>query len=63
MGRMNTVLLTVLVASFSTLLTAQNVTERQALGRQIAQRFEVLPVQGGIVLKPKVATRDAPSTD
>lgn len=67
MGRLNAVLLAALVAWSSTSITgaAQGVTdrERQTLGRQIEQRFDVLPVQGGIVLKPKGAGRDVRSIE
>ena len=37
---------------------AQSAAERQALARQIEQRFEVFPTQGGVVLRPKSRTRD-----
>jgi hypothetical protein len=67
MGRLTAVLLTALVAWSSTSMTgsAQTVTDRdrQALGRQIEQRFDVLPVQGGIVLKPKMGGRDIRSIE
>lgn len=69
MGRMNAVLLAALVAWSTTSMTgaAQSVTgrdpERQTLGRQIQQRFDVLPVQGGIVLKPKGVARDVRSIE
>ena len=58
MGRINAVLLALLVAWSSTSATAAAQTaerdpEREALGRQIEQRFDVLPVQGGVVLRPK----------
>jgi hypothetical protein len=42
---------------------AQGANDRQALGRQIEQRFDVLPVQGGIVLRPKAAGRDVRSVE
>lgn len=65
MGRMNAVLMTMLAAWFSTSIAgaAQTVTDRQTLGRQIEQRFDVLPVQGGVVLKPKGANRDVRSIE
>src|SRR5207249_2196295 len=65
MGRMNTVLLSVLVACSGLFVTAsaQNATDRLALRRQIDQRFVVLPVQGGIVLTPKRASRDVRSIE
>jgi hypothetical protein len=37
---------------------AQSAAERQALASQIQQRFDVLPVQGGVVLRPKSGNRD-----
>lgn len=69
MRRMNAVLLAALAAWSTTSITgaAQGITgrdpERQTLGRQIQQRFDVLPVQGGIVLKPKGAARDVRSIE
>ena len=68
MGRMNAVLLAVLVAWSSTSLagaaqSAERDPERETLGRQIEQRFDVLPVQGGLVLKPKGASRGVRSIE
>jgi hypothetical protein len=68
MGRMNAVLLAVLVAWSSASLTgaaqtAERDPERETLGRQIEQRFDVLPVQGGVVLKPKGTNRDVRSIE
>ena len=65
MGRMNAGLLAVLVAWSSTSIAgaAQSVIERQTLGRQIEQRFVVLPVQGGVVLTPTRVNRDVRSVE
>ena len=68
MGRMNAVLLAMLVAWSSTssagaAQSAERDPEREALGRQIEQRFTVLPVQGGVVLEPKGAGRDIRSIE
>jgi hypothetical protein len=65
MGRMNTVLLAALIAwsSPSVAGAAQRVTERQTLGRQIEQRFVVLPIQGGVLLTPKGANRNVQSIE
>ena len=71
MGRINTVLLAVLVAFGMTAVigagqsgqSGQGGIDRQTLGRQIEQRFEVLPVQGGVLLKPKRGNRDIRSIE
>jgi len=68
MRRMNAVLLAVLVAWSGASLsgaaqTAERDPERETLGRQIEQRFDVLPVQGGVVLKPKGTNRDVRSIE
>ena len=60
MGRINAVLLAMLVAS-APAVSAQDAAERQALARQIEQRFDVLPAQGGVVLRPRTAIRDVRS--
>lgn len=60
MGRIKPVLLAMLVAWASS-AAAQAPDDRQALARQIEQRFDVLPVQGGVVLRPKRALRDIQS--
>ena len=60
MGRINAVLLAMLVAS-APAVSAQDAAERQALARQIEQRFDVLPAQGGVVLRPKTTIRDVRS--
>lgn len=60
MGRINAVLLAMLVAS-APAISAQDAAERQALARQIEQRFDVLPAQGGVVLRPKTTIRDVRS--
>jgi len=60
MGRINAVLLAMLVAS-APAVSAQDAAERQALARQIEQRFDVLPAQGGVVLRPRTTIRDVRS--
>jgi hypothetical protein len=65
---MNAVLLTLLVAWSSASIAgaaqrAERDPERETLGRQIEQRFDVLPVQGGVVLKPKAVNRNARSIE
>jgi hypothetical protein len=59
MSRMSAVVLAMLVTAASP-AAAQTAAdpERQALARQIEQRFEVLPVQGGLVLTPRGGNRD-----
>jgi hypothetical protein len=57
MGRINAVLLAMLVA-WTASAVAQDVQDRQALARQIEQRFDVLPVQQGVVLRPRVPIPD-----
>jgi hypothetical protein len=60
MGRINAVLLAVLVA-WAPALAAQDLAEQQALARQIERRFDVLPAQGGVMLRPKTPMRDVRS--
>ena len=60
MGRINAVLLAMLVA-WAPALAAQDLAERQALARQIEQRFDVLPAQGGVMLRPKTTIPDVRS--
>jgi hypothetical protein len=60
MGRINAVLLAMLIA-YAPSAVAQDIGDRQALVRQIEQRFDVLPVQGGVVLRPKTPIRDVRS--
>jgi hypothetical protein len=62
MGRIHAVLVTVLVAA-TTVAAAQEVGDRQALARQIEQRFDVLPVQAGVVLTPRGADRGVRSIE
>jgi hypothetical protein len=62
MGRKHAVLLAILL-SWVTLAVAQDAGDRQALARQISQAFDVLPVQGGVVLTPRDATRGFRSVD
>jgi hypothetical protein len=57
MGRINAVLLAMLFA-YAPSAGAQDIGDRQALVRQIEQRFDVLPVQGGVVLRPKTPMQD-----
>jgi hypothetical protein len=62
MGRKHAVLLAMLL-SWAGLASAQVAGDRQALARQISQGFDVLPVQGGVVLTPKDANRGFRSID
>ena len=57
MGRIRVVLMAAVVAWFSTshIGAAQGGSEQRALASQIEQRFDVLPIQSGLVLKPKSA--------
>jgi hypothetical protein len=61
MGRIYAVLLAVLVAW--TPVTAQDAGDREALAREIGQRFDVLPVQSGVVLTPKDTSRGVRSIE
>ncbi len=68
MGRIHAGLLAVLVAWSSTSIawaaqSAERDPERETLGRQIEQRFDVLPVQGGVVLTPRGVNRDVKSVE
>ena len=65
MGRMNAVLaaMAVMLVAGRSSLAAQTAAERQALGSQIEQRFDVLPVQDGVVLRPKDDSRGVRSID
>jgi hypothetical protein len=56
------VLLAILL-SWTGLASAQDAGDRQALARQISQGFDVLPVQAGVVLTPKDASRGFRSID
>jgi hypothetical protein len=58
MGRMNAVLAAAMaVVACASSGEAQTAAELQALGNQIEQRFDVLPVRDGVVLRPKDDSR------
>lgn len=59
MGRRNTVLaaMALMVVAGTSSGEAQTAAELQALGSQIEQRFDVLPVRDGVVLSPKDDSR------
>jgi hypothetical protein len=58
MTRMSAFLLAVSMTAAGPAAAQSAAPERQALARQIEQRFEVLPVQDGVVLTPRGGNRD-----
>jgi hypothetical protein len=65
MGRMNAALaaMAVMLVAGVSPAAAQTAADREALGSQIAQRFDVRPVQGGVVLIPKDDSRGVRSIE